>query len=254
MSRVEELPLSRGFDDYFGTLNGALSYFNYEIGNQCNCRNIISPDLFPKLWGSDCYSINGFDLNHNGKPVLEYKDTKEHYTSMLSRHAVERIASHDSSLPLFLYLAPTAPHSPLEVTGEDADRCSHVDSYPPNPSINMRSLVCQLMVGVDDMVGQVKSALLANNDMWNNTLLVYLSDNGGIKVFGSTNAGLKGQKGSFYEGGVRVPALMGGGLLETSSELRGHIFDGMVQLPDLYATVLAVAGIFMLNTIIIKIV
>ena len=242
MSSVAEMPLSRGFDDYFGTLNGALAYFSYEIGNQCNSRNILSPDLFPQLWGSDCYSINGMDINDNGRPATEYKDSGLHYTQLLAEKAVEKISSHDSNVPLFMLLAPTAPHSPLEVTGQDAHRCSQVTTYPPNPSINLRSLVCQLMVGVDDMVGAVQAALEANSDMWNNTLLVYMSDNGGIKIFGSTNGGLRGQKGSYYEGGVRVPAFLSGGVVSRSPALRGHVIDKLVQPPDLFATMLTLAG------------
>jgi arylsulfatase A-like enzyme len=253
MSTIAEMPLSRGFDEYFGTLNGALDFLSLEIGNQCNSGNPVTPDDLPILWGSNCYAINGYDVNDDGRPALEYQNTGKHYTQILSDKAVEKIFKYSSSSsspneqeqPLFLYLAPTAPHSPLVVTGDEASRCHISPPYPPpeisheNNATNRRDLICQLMAGVDDMVGAVINAL-KEKDMYDNTLLFFLSDNGGINSFGSTNNYLKGQKGSYYEGGVRVPCFVSGPLI--SSESRGTSYDHLVHLTDLFATVAAVAG------------
>jgi arylsulfatase A-like enzyme len=246
MSTIAEMPLSRGFDEYFGTLNGALDFMTLEIGNQCNSGNPSNPDDLPILWGSNCYAINGFDVNDNGRPAIEYQQESKHYTRVLGEKAVEKILQHNSSStdkPLFLYLAPTAPHSPLEVTGEEANRCHISPPYPPyemsHDPTNRRELICQLMAGVDDMIGAVVDALI-EKEMFDNTLIFYLSDNGGVKLFGSTNSYLRGQKGSYYEGGVRVPFFVSGPLL--SKEVRGMTTDQLVYLTDLYATVASVAG------------
>jgi arylsulfatase A-like enzyme len=261
MSTVAEMPMSRGFDEYFGTLNGALDFMSLEIGNQCNSGNPENPDDLPILWGSNCYAINGFDVNDNGRPALEYQLQNKHYTQVLGEKAVEKILQHGvspSSLnlsssatgaqavtkPLFLYLAPTAPHSPLEVTGEEASRCHISPPYPPyemsHDPTNRRELICQLMAGVDDMIGAVVNAL-KQKEMWDNTLLFYLSDNGGVRLFGSTNSYLRGQKGSYFEGGVRVPFFVSGPLL--SKEVRGMETDQLVHLTDLYATIASVTGL-----------
>jgi arylsulfatase A-like enzyme len=248
MSSIAEMPLSRGFDEFFGTLNGALDFLSLEIGNQCNSGNPVNPDDYPILWGSNCYAINGFDVNDDGRPALEYQHTSKHYTKILTEKAIEKISQHpdgEDEKPLFLYLAPTAPHSPLEVTGEEASRCHISPPYPPpemthtTNSTNRRELICQLMAGVDDMVGAVVETLV-KKEMFDNTLLFFLSDNGGIKVFGSTNNFLRGQKGSYFEGGVRVPCFVSGPLI--SSESRGSSSDQLVHLTDLFATIASIAG------------
>ena len=238
MSSVNDMPMSRGFDHFFGTLNGALGYFSKRIGNSCNYNNPSIQDMFPILWGSNCYAIFGFDVNDDGRPALEEIGSGEHYTSLLGRKAVERISLHNSSdKPLFMYLAPTAPHSPLEVTGRAADKCRHVTTWPPSDTINLRSMVCQLMAGVDEMIGDVISALDAKG-MLQNTVFVYMSDNGGIKIFGSKNADLKGQKGSFFEGGVRIPGFISGFNIPATE------YDGLTFVTDIFATIATLAGIF----------
>lgn len=243
MSTISEMPLNRGFDEYFGTLNGALDFMTLQIGNECNSANPVNPDDLPILWGSNCYAINGFDVNDNGRPALEYKSSGKHYTQILGEKAVEKILSHDiNDKPLFLYMAPTAPHSPLVVTGEEASRCNISPDFPPlGPEIkvNRRSLICQLMAGLDNMIGDVINALQIKN-MLQDTIIFYLSDNGGIKLFGSTNNNLRGQKGSYYEGGVRVPFFVSTPLL--SPEFVGTSIDQLVYLTDIYATIATIAG------------
>ena len=247
MSTIKEMPLNRGFDEYFGTLNGALDFLSLEIGNECNSANPVTPDDLPILWGSNCYAINGYDVNDDGRPAIEYKSSKKHYTQILSEKAVEKILSHDTNnKSLFLYLTPTAPHSPLEVLDEDTTKCNISPPFPPlegNITTNRRSLICQLMIGIDHLMEDIIHALEVK-EMLDNTIIFYLSDNGGIKLFGSTNNYLRGSKGSYYEGGVRVPFFLSSSLL--SSQSIGTSTDELVYLTDLYATIATIAGMLII--------
>ena len=94
---------------------------------------------------------------------------------------------------------------------------------------------------VDESVGVLHDALRTEH-MWENTVLFFLSDNGGILRHGSSNLDLRGEKGSYYEGGIRVPAFVAGGFL-TKAMTKARVFEGLVHITDLHATALRVAGI-----------
>lgn len=81
---------------------------------ECNSANQENPDHFPSSWGSNCYSLNGFDLSDNGIPAIEYIEEQDFYPDLLTKKAVEKISAHDGVTPLFMYVAPTTPHAPLQ--------------------------------------------------------------------------------------------------------------------------------------------
>ncbi|CAM9863165.1 unnamed protein product, partial [Ectocarpus fasciculatus] len=210
---VVDLPNSRGFDKFFGNLQGAGSY------------------------GSNCYSINGYDLVYNGEPVLEDASGSayrgQYYTDVLATKATEYIDEHDPESPLFLYLAPTAPHAPMQATEEYMALCEHITTD------NYRNILCGMMAGVDAMVGKVVAALAAKG-MLENTVIAYTSDNGGVSIFGSNNL-YRGDKGAAFDGGVRVPAFISSPNLQ--SKLRGQTYDGLVHANDFFATLARAGGI-----------
>ena len=101
------------------------------------------------------------------------------------------------------------------------------------------------MVGfLDDAVGEIV-AELQRCEMWDNTLFVFSSDNGGPVYFngtsGANNYPLRGGKMSNFEGGIRVPAFAAGGVLP--ERMHGAKLSGLVGLFDWYATFADAAGI-----------
>ncbi len=81
---------------------------------------------------------------------------------------------------------------------------------------------------VDSAVENVTSALKENENMWNNTLFIWTTDNGSpVKVAGS-NAPLKDSKGSVFEGGVRTPAFINGGFLPVKKKKRKDIISSPI--------------------------
>lgn len=234
---VVDLPNSRGFDKFFGNLQGAGDFYTHEIGLLCNSQNPVNPDSFPGSYGSNCYSINGYDLVYNGEPVLEDASGSayrgQYYTDVLATKATEYIDEHDPESPLFLYLAPTAPHAPMQATEEYMALCEHITTD------NYRNILCGMMAGVDAMVGKVVAALAAKG-MLENTVIAYTSDNGGVSIFGSNNL-YRGDKGAAFDGGVRVPAFISSPNLQ--SKLRGQTYDGLVHANDFFATLARAGGI-----------
>lgn len=212
------------------------------MGLDCNCDNPQDPDIFPSSWGSNCYAINGFDLNDNGRPAIEYS-TKEptYYPDLLMSKAVEMIENHsNNSHPLFMYLAPTTPHAPLQAPQKYIQLCQNVSSNNYDIRDDLRMMVCAMVAAMDNIVAQVLDALKKKN-MLDDTIIFYLSDNGGVTMFGSSNLEYNGQKGSFFEGGVRVPSFVSGKLI-TQSKLSGSTSNAIAHVTDIYATICTIAG------------
>ena len=166
--------------------------------------------------------------------------------------AVRIIREHDgAAAPLFLMLAYSAPHAPLEAPPELQLRTARARwefAYhrcawkPPDVtcSAGERTAYEAMALSVDDGVGRVVEALRTAR-MWSRSLLVFTSDNGGARIRGGSNLPLRGGKYAAFEGGVRVVAALGGGALPT--ELRGQASASFMHLSDWYATFCHVAGV-----------
>lgn len=174
-------PWKRGFDEYFGFLGGGHRYFpeEYTIANQDSANN-EAQSYRTKLIRNET--------------VVEESD---YLTDALSREAVSFIERNQQQ-PFFLYLAYNAPHAPLQATPKYLSRFDHIKN-------SKRKTYAAMVSAVDDGVGTVLDKLQQLH-LTNNTLVVFLSDNGGPETDnGSDNGILRGGKGSLFEGGIRVP-------------------------------------------------
>ena len=117
-----EMPLMKGFDKFFGTLEGEMDYYSYEIGILCNSGNPVTPDGYPSVWGTNCFVNNGYALLEDDAMALDYQNGGVYFTELLTQKTVEAIEAADPNTPLFLYYAPTAPHTPLHVPDHYQER------------------------------------------------------------------------------------------------------------------------------------
>jgi arylsulfatase A-like enzyme len=173
-------PLARGFDRFFGFLGGGHNY----MPDMLTVERIEDVD---RPWG--WYSTK---LLRNTTPV----QIKGYLTDELSNAAVEFIGDMKDK-PFFLYLAYNAPHTPMQATKKYLDRF-------PDIKDPKRRTYAAMVSAVDDGVGRVLDKL-EKLDLDEDTIVVFLSDNGGSKKNGSINLPLRNYKGSPYEGGIRVP-------------------------------------------------
>lgn len=135
-------------------------------------------------------------LEHNGAPL----PTRGYLTDVLTDHAL-RFVERSRGEPFFLYLPFNAPHSPLEVPE------AYLARYRDLPEHTARTYA--MMEAVDRNVGRLMLRL-DQLGLARNTLVLFLSDNGPLYGPGEQrheryNAGLRGEKYSVHEGGVRVP-------------------------------------------------
>ncbi|MEM9283929.1 MAG: sulfatase [Verrucomicrobiota bacterium] len=156
----------------------------------------------------------GFDLNvggtHSGGPPkgyypphpkapgLESVPEDEYLTKTLSLRAADFIEAHAEE-PWVLYLTLFAVHTPLNANRE------YVEKYESKPPGKLHDDVAMatMIESVDQGIGQVLEALKASG-IRENTIIVFFADNGGYGPATDMDP-LKGYKGTYYEGGIRVP-------------------------------------------------
>ena len=162
-------PLSRGFDDYYGFLQGQRSYFPLQKTNRLNA------------------------LLRDREPV---KEEFTYMTDELGRAAADYI-NKNKERPFFMYLCFNATHTPIQTL--ESDMKGIEDTTP------LRKKLRAMAAALDRSVGVVLDEL-KQDGLLDNTLVVFINDNGGAG--GHDNAPLHGMKGSFWEGGIRVAYAM----------------------------------------------
>jgi len=206
-------PRQRGFDYQYGPIIGEIDYFTHE-----QHEGVVDWYRNNDLVKEDGYS-----------------------TTLLGNEAVRLIASHDASKPLYLYLTFNAPHTPYQAPQE------YLDKYKDIADPARRSYAAAI-TAMDDQIARVLDAL-DKKGLRQNTIVFFQSDNGGTrnKMFAGEratssipcdNGPYREGKGSLYEGGTRVIALV---------NWPGHVrsaavVDGMLHVVDMYPTIAGLAG------------
>ena len=197
-------PLHRGFDSHFGYYVGAEDYYTHRRDD-------------------------GLDFRRNTAVVSNM--TGVYSTYAFSAEAERIVSEHDSSQPLYLYLPFQAVHEPLEAPQRFVDMYAHVKD-------KKRRVFSAMVTAMDEAIGNVTNAL-KNRSMWNDTLMVFTTDNGGPVTVGANNYPLRGSKHTVWEGGTRGSAFIHGTMLQKT----GYVNNGMIHSVDWYPTLLAAADI-----------
>ncbi len=197
-------PNKRGFDYFYGFSVGSYNYWGYRENE------------------TKAY------IQENGVEVPFSR--KRYLTDDFSDKAVEYINGCDEQRPMFMYLAYNAPHAPLQAPQRYLDRTKHIYNAE-------RSVYAAMMLAVDDGVGRVMEAL-EKRGMDDNTLIFFLSDNGGPADTGADNIA-RAFKGNMFDGGIRTPFAMSWGKKIKS----GERYDEVISALDIYATCVEAANI-----------
>jgi len=205
---VANHPANNGFDITFGFLGGMHDYFSPCVGD----HHIGGP------YAPHAYVFAGF------RPVMQM----DYLTDELTRRAIAFIGQQQSG-PFFIYLAYSAPHSPMQAPDEIIRK--HLPS-----GVDPKEAVRRAMIEVlDTNVGRLMAAL-NKNGLEKNTLVIFQSDNGAESE--RHNGGLHGTKMTAWEGGIRVPLIASW----PGTIPAGRTSQAMCALPDMAATFLHLAG------------
>ncbi|XP_015431893.1 PREDICTED: arylsulfatase B-like [Dufourea novaeangliae] len=213
----DHTPAYRGFDTFFGYYNGYVSYFNHTIQQ----NNHI-----------------GYDLHYDipGKLSVDYN--YEYLTDVITERAENIIVNHNTKKPLYLQLSHVAVHSSdskdvMEV--RDKEEVNSTLGYIEDFS---RRKFAGVLTVLDESVGRVVNAL-READMLENSIVVFMSDNGAQTVgllenFGS-NYPLRGLKFTLFEGGVRGVACVYSPLIKKNSRISNQLIHVTDWLPTFYS-------------------
>eukprot|EP00605_Chrysophyceae_sp_TOSAG23-4_P001295 GSChrysophyteH1.ASY1.ANO1.1409.1 assembled CDS len=209
-------PKSRGFNSWLGYWHHSNDYWTMNQETEtCSVEN-QSPDE-----GARC--------------VYEESLLVSEVIRILHETATER-TKDASSPPLFLFYSPHLVHMPLEPLQAVLEEFKHISD--PH-----RRKMHAMVKTMDTYVGEIVSTLKELN-LWEDTLLVFHSDNGGeimTEFCGGNNYPLRGGKFSVFEGGIRSNAFVTGGALP--SHQRGTKSNALMSIADWYSTYLHAAGV-----------
>ena len=199
------MPLNHGFDSFYG--------IPYSNDMRPEGKWDYARDNFPPLPFLDGHDTIGVSLDQGN------------FIEMFTQKSVDFLHQNKNN-PFFLYLAHTAPHTPLVLTDENKD-------------LSMRGAYGDVVEEIDRSVGKILKTL-KDLKIAENTFVVFTSDNGPwgwANINGGSSGLLKGNKGSVYEGGYRVPAIawMPGRIPEVTT-------TALASTLDFFPTLVSLAG------------
>lgn len=196
--------LNRGFDEFYGFMGrGAHDYFRLTRDNS-----------LPLYRGTERIDDAGY------------------LTTRLTEEAVAFI-DRNTERPFFLYLAFNAVHAPAQAPAETIERFRR--EYPDIGEA--RQVLMAMLHHLDQGIGAVVDKLKGAG-VWENTLLFFLTDNGGARAMSAVNTPLRGFKASYYEGGIRTPFVVSW----PAKFHGGRTIDAPVISLDILPTCLEAAG------------
>ena len=206
-------PLNRGFDEFFGHIGGGHRYLPEDL--------TIASDLIATSEKESYLTL----INRNRIPV----QTTKYLTDEFSDEAVNFV-ERNKQKPFFLFLSYNAPHGPLQATEQYLARFPHIKN-------KNRRIYAAMVSALDDGVGRLV-AKLKTAGVYENTMIVFLSDNGGPeKKNFSDNGVLRGKKSDPWEGGFRVPFA-----IQWPAKIKnGSVYDKPVSSLDIFATISALS-------------
>ena len=211
----EYLPLNRGFDSTYGHLGGGIGYFDHALSGR-------------------------MDWHRNGEVLHE----DGYSTTLIANEAIRLIENVDESTPIFLYVAFNAPHTPIEAEEKFIKELSHIQDKKE------RVYAANIMT-LDFEIGNIMNAI-ESKGILEETIIIFFSDNGpvyDVDPIAATIAsdvvdskgntlGLRGSKGSAYEGGIRVPAI-----IYYKGVLDDAISNQFIFVDDILPTILSALNI-----------
>jgi arylsulfatase I/J len=258
---MEQSPKYRGFDEFFGYLQDSVSFWTQtrdadSVSTFSGCEALENPDgsfMFGPPYTADLWRYKELpEGTINGPADLENNTGWVDYQFLDETMRIIGDYDPDSGKPLFMFHSFHSIHTPLDPPDEI------FDIYKDSPKVHMmrgRRAYAGMVTWTDGAVGKMVDAFKAKR-MWDNTIMVMSTDNGGPTYGGSlvsngmpfpplyggaNNFPLRGSKTTEFEGGLRLNSFVSGGIIP--AQMHGtHMDIGYMHISDWYATFIGLAG------------
>ncbi len=168
-------PTRRGFDRFHGFLGGSRSYHDRpSLPRRTVWLDGETPAPLPAPYVTDAIEVEA------SRFIREHRASEDHRDQ-----------------PFFLLVSFNAVHTPMHALADDLQRV-------PEGIPDKRRKYLAMMLALDRAVGGILDTL-EDEQLTDNTVVMFLNDNGGATSNASDNGPLRGMKGSKFEGGIRVP-------------------------------------------------
>jgi len=220
-------PTERGFDSFIGYYGDKEDYF---------LKNNSEWAVFQGLPEAESLQrITGFDFRKDSEPWVSDEYSTYLYGAETLILLNEHVALQDPD-PMFILMSSQAAHSPYDAPQDIKDQFSYI-------SDGDRQELAAVIYCLDQTVGDIVDYLRSEDSgyLWDDTLVIVSSDNGGTVTEGASNFPLRGGKKSLWEGGVRATAFITGGWLP--EDRRGEEMNALMHVTDWLPTLCSIAGI-----------
>ncbi len=213
------LPMNRGFDTFYGYLNGKVDYWNKTYGNYLDLHDGMDLETDESILDHTLH--NGYVLQNKAEDVLKYH------------------AENYNSQPLFLLYSMQLVHDVWTAPDRFLERCS----YPNNDTMSdmlkgIEYQYCGMNLMLDEAIANLTCAMETYGFV-DNTIMIVVSDNGGTADLPGSNYPFRGSKGSTYRGGVTVQGFIHSKLI--SDTMKGQPYHGIVHITDWLPTIMGLA-------------
>jgi len=206
-------PMNRGFDTFNGYIGQSADYYTHATG-----KNGTNYDYW-----------KNYQSDPDAKGVYQAKLMAYHSKEIINNH----VKAHPNE-PLLMYLAFHSVHKPIQVPEKYIRKYNHLKHKENRKRRTMMGMVTAL----DDAVGKIVKKL-KNKGLFDNTLFLFTSDNGGRSKFGARNTPLKGEKFELYEGGTKTAAFISGPKI---FEKFGDHSNQLIHITDWLPTLISMAN------------
>uniref|UniRef100_A0A1I7TW56 Sulfatase domain-containing protein n=1 Tax=Caenorhabditis tropicalis TaxID=1561998 RepID=A0A1I7TW56_9PELO len=203
--KKEFLPTNRGFDYFYGFYGPQTGYFNH------------SADQYHRELKRVVKGLDLFEEVGNGKSVPDFSQNGVYSTDLFTDVAMSVLDNHNNTKPFFMFLSYQAVHPPLQF---------------------VQSFILGMLTAMDFAIGRLVEYLKTAN-LYENTVIVFTSDNGGTSNFGASNAPLRGEKDTIWEGGTKTTTFVH----SPKYIEEGGTREMMFHVVDWHATILSITGL-----------
>lgn len=201
----------------------------WHLSNNITDPNSMGIDYFSGIIGGGVSSYTNWKEVTNGSRI----DNTTYTTTAFSNRAIDWISERKK--PWFLWLAFNAPHAPFHLAPANLHRQGSLPSDDASIAANPLPYYFSSIEALDKELGRVIAAIPNGLE---NTIVIFLGDNGTPSQVIQTPYRLRRAKGSIHQGGINVPMVIAG----AGVNRKGVRETALIQSTDLFTTIAQIAG------------